>query len=233
MKIDNGIAILLSLSVIFLALVGCSAGGGIGVAGREENARKVAEEYAEKLRVAVNDDSIIFTDDKPSVFGDDFFTFSLWTDKYEQNFIIGVNGNILTDSYSTTSVRDSAREEWGRVLDEFTGYHISYEIGVDSHISASALSMTTFDSIYEAQDAYTYPSLVQAVITFNNEEDLNQERIYNLLEAVRGQGLLGQVTFAGDEFKYDVDTDGLYVWAATGADGGNFIERVPFAPDVE
>lgn len=225
---------LILLTGVLLSLVGCAVnGGGIGSAKKEEAARKAAEEYAAKLREVVNDDSIRFTDKEPGLFGKESYTFTLWTDKYEKEFEITINGDIQSDSYSTASVRDSAKEEWGKVLDEFTGYKITYEVDTNMRIIASPLCMRTFDSIYEAQEAYDYPALVEATITFTDDSYRNQERMYMLMEEIRENGLYGKVNFTGDDSDYEIDKDGIYVWWRTGADGGAYIERIPFTPDVE
>ena len=233
MKITTHIiVILISLFVLLLMLAGCSAIS-LGSSAKEENARKAAEEYADKLRAAVGDDSIYFTEDAVGRYGDDLFSFTLGSEMYEQNFVINVNGNIITDSYSLVTANDSAKEEWAKILDGFPGYHISYEVGVDTHNASSTISMTTFGSIYDAQNAYGYPSIVQATITFNNDESPSQEKIYNILSGLFNQGLLGKITIAGDDAIYEVDKDGLYFYRPSGADNGNYTDRVPFTPDVE
>lgn len=191
----TGVALLLAL-----LLAGC------GGTRREKEAKALAQDYLDRLKVSVSDDTLRFANAEPQHFGE-LIAFSVESDRYTGTFRINVNAdNSVTDSYFSISLQADARSEFAALLKASIPENTpEFSLYLRGDTVSSALSGKPFSSIYEAQEAVGDAFGLSLVYLLS---EISEDDLAALLSAMQDAGFYGDLfAAAGDVRTFHISED--------------------------
>ncbi|MBQ6075482.1 MAG: hypothetical protein IJK86_04930 [Lachnospiraceae bacterium] len=217
-----------ALALLVLCLSAC--GGGL-----DAQLRPKAEAYLKTLaeKAGVQDSFTLTKDKADTADKADPIAFTAKSETYQKEFTVYVSrdGNTVTDSYYTLSMRDMVFNEGMAMMKAALGEDFPETEVVLVPASQEALSGRTFASLKEFMDASGSLLLLQFYIRGDGKTQLTSEQIDKVLIAMQEKGFRATLyPYISNAVWYDVTPDGIWVTTRTGADGGKMLERKEYTP---